>query len=177
MGITQTKIKQSKSNLKDLMNYDIERHIFIPTEDLLKLGGYSFKTELQSNDLAESEFYFMAETLYGFMSYTMPKRTMEFIRAKIAEDAHEEQTTIARAYIALAPFWIRGGDQASQESGVTFETGVVISPEVMVNSQIGLVVKQILQAGNGTESGFVWFRGEIEADIDEITDLVLGDDY
>jgi hypothetical protein len=175
--ITQSKVKQGKKDLKELMTYDMQRGMLIPTEDLMNLGGYSFKDELRSNDLADKEFYFMAETLYGFMSYTMQPYTMEFVRAKIAQNDYDEQTTIARAYIALAPFWIKGGDQASQETGVVFETGVVVPPETMLNSQIGLVVKQILQAGNGTVGGYVWFRGQTVSSIEDITDLVRGEDY
>ncbi len=179
MAITQVVLQDNlqQENLKDLLVYDLDRHMFIPTENLLRKSGYSFKSEAQKSELADVEFNFMAETMYGFMSYVMPKDNMEFILAKLAENANEEQTTIARAYIALAPFWIRGGDQAGIENGVNYESGTVIPASTLIESQIGLLVKQILEAGNGTVGGFLLFRGKINVNISTITDLVFGVDY
>lgn len=174
MAITQ--VKENRS-LKELMEYDMTTHRFIPTNALCKEYGTDLDLKAGSKENADVERKLMADTIYDYMFAHVPHRNQEIILALIAEDANEEQTTIARALGTMVQYILRGGDEVSHRSGVDFDTSTYIEPSVLENMAIGQQVKRILQVGNGVNNSGVWKVANLCYEVSDVTDLVLGEDY
>jgi len=145
MAIEQNKINGGTTeDIAKLMEYDMNRHIFIPTQELLKLGGVNFQVEAGSAENEKVEFYNLAETIYALLGYQADPRNLSLVKALLAENANEEQTTIARAFIYMAPFVLSGGDRISNELTLNVQAGSYIPPDVLLKSTVGINVKAIL---------------------------------
>lgn len=174
MSITQD-IKNREFIAK--MTYDKTTHRLVPTNDLLKQAGVDMNIEASNNTLSEVEQYNISDTIYDYMFFHMPPRNQEIVLALIAENANDEQITIARAFGAFAQFVIRGGDEASHRSSINFELSLSIPPEVMESNGLGWQVKRILKNGNGKANSGIWKVGKLNYTVSDVTDLVFGDDY
>lgn len=172
-------ITQDKKNREFItkMTYDMTTHRLVPTNDLLKKAGVDMDVEAYNNTLSEIERYNIADSVYDYMFAHMPPHNQEIVLALIAENANDEQVTIARAFGAFAQFTIRGGDEASHRSSINLETSMYVPPEVMENNGLGWQVKRILKNGNGKINAGLWFTGEMKYEVSDVTDLVFGSDY
>lgn len=173
--ITQNKVQRDFYDKN--MEYDMVTHRFIPKHDLLAKCGINMKTEAWTNELSDVERYNIADTIYDYWFSHIPRENKNIVLAMIAENANDEQVTIARAFGAMAHFVIRGGDEVLYKNGINFETSMYIDPQIMDKMSLGLQVKNILITGNGTTDSGLWYQGRYDFEVSDITDLVIGVDY
>jgi len=174
MAISQDKIERT---YLDKMGYDTATHRLYPYQSLLNDVGAELNIEAGNNNLGDIERNNISDTIYDYMFSHMVSRNQEIVLAEIAENAQDEQITMARAFQAMAHFVLRGGDETSMKAGINFETGIYISPEVMDNISLGLQVQRILKNGNGKNNSGVWKQSTLCYQVSDVTDLVFGIDY
>lgn len=177
MAITQAKQGASELDFKDLMEYNMSTHRFVPKNELLKKYGVDIAVESGNENFNQAELRNISDTIYDYVMAHIPSSNKEIMLAKIAQNDNQEQETLARAFGYMAQFAKRGGDETSHQSGINFTTSLYIDPSVMDAISLGLQVQRMLKNGNGIEGSEIWHQGEYTYEVEDVTDLVFGVDY
>ena len=161
---------------KDLM-YNLQTHRLVPTNDLIFKGtGTNIETKI-TKEKAKVVLSNISNIVYGFLFNNSPIANHPIILALIAENDSDEQLTMARAFIAMANYAFKGGDELVSEIGIDFNTGIVIPLTDIRNRIVSEEVKSILANGNGMPNTGLWKRATLQYTVDDVTDLVFGTDY